>query len=863
MQPHPRRAASAHAGLSLLTILAFCLTLFALAPVTPTRAAGVIYVKPGGNGDGSSWANARDLAPALATATNGDELWVAAGRYTPTVRSDPADPRSATFQLQDGVAIYGGFAGNETARDQRAWLSNVVTLSGDLNGDDGPDFANNDENSYHVVSGANNATLDGVTITAGNASRDWPNLLGFGGGMSNAYSSPTLSNVTISGNRADHGGGGMYNRTSSPTLSNVTISGNYANYTGGGMYNYESSPTLSNVTISGNHANNTGGGMYNFFNSSPTLHNSIIWGNTAALGPAIDNEIMFGGVNPVVSASLVEGSGGSGATWIAAFGTDGGGNLDADPRFVAAVPTAPSTGGNLRLQVSSPALNAGSNALVSATTDLDGQSRIVGGTVDMGAYEVQLAVLSITRAGANPTNAAMLEFSVSFNMPVSGVDSADFVLVATDGQATATISAVSGSAAIWTVTVNTVADAAGTLGLNLVDNDTIVTSDSPPVPLGGAGASNGNFVGEIYDVDREAPSAPTLSGNTSTNDTIPTWNWTAGGGGNGTFRYQLNDAAFVETDATSFTPSTALSEGSHTLAVQERDDLGNWSPSGTRTIVIDTTAPSVVISTSARNPTSSSPIPVTVTFSENVSGFTADDLTLTNATLSNFSGSGATYSITLTPLAAGPVTVSIAAGVAADAAGNLNRASAPLSLDYAPNVPVTTFVVYLPLVSQPAPLQGPDLVVEGLDTADGQITLTIANIGDTPVTMPFWVDLLIAPRRAPTHVNDTWDALGSRGLSWGVTVPLAPGQRLTLTVGDAFYRSDYSRPGGAIAAGSLLYAHVDAVNTSSPHGGVRESHEVTGGAYNNILGPVAAASTITLPSTSAAAAALDARLPAR
>ena len=89
-------------------------------------------MKPGGTGDGSAWAQAKDLAAALSAATTGDELWVATGTYTPTVLTT-ADPRSATFTLKDGVTIYGGFAGLVTETlTTRNWATNVVTLSGDI-----------------------------------------------------------------------------------------------------------------------------------------------------------------------------------------------------------------------------------------------------------------------------------------------------------------------------------------------------------------------------------------------------------------------------------------------------------------------------------------------------------------------------------------------------------------------------------------------------------------------------------------------------------------------------------------------------------------------------------------------------------
>ncbi len=85
--------------------------------------------------------------------------------------------RSATFQLKNGVAVYGGFAGTETARNQRNPAANVTILSGDIDNNDSQTpiitdlttVTGNTTNSYHVVTGATGATLDGFTITAGNA----------------------------------------------------------------------------------------------------------------------------------------------------------------------------------------------------------------------------------------------------------------------------------------------------------------------------------------------------------------------------------------------------------------------------------------------------------------------------------------------------------------------------------------------------------------------------------------------------------------------------------------------------------------------------------------------------------------------
>ena len=90
--------------------------LAALALVTPGRDAlalgDTIYVDADATGanDGSSWDNAYTaLQPALDGASSGDEIWVAAGIYTPTLEMSPGITRTASFQLKNGVALYGGF----------------------------------------------------------------------------------------------------------------------------------------------------------------------------------------------------------------------------------------------------------------------------------------------------------------------------------------------------------------------------------------------------------------------------------------------------------------------------------------------------------------------------------------------------------------------------------------------------------------------------------------------------------------------------------------------------------------------------------------------------------------------------------
>jgi hypothetical protein len=112
------------------------------------------------------------------------------------------------------------------------------------------------------------------------------------------------------------------------------------------------------------------------------------------------------------------------------------------------------------------------------------------------------AVQSIDRADATPTNAASVSWVVAFSKPVTGVDATDFELVRTSGLAGGSITSVTGDGATRTVTASS-GIGSGTLGLDLVDDDTV--RDAVGTPLGGSGAGNGNLTGQVYTIDRAAP----------------------------------------------------------------------------------------------------------------------------------------------------------------------------------------------------------------------------------------------------------------------------------------------------------------------------------------------------------------------
>ncbi|UCC60306.1 MAG: right-handed parallel beta-helix repeat-containing protein [Dehalococcoidia bacterium] len=269
----------------ILSLLSAVITIY--TPLTAFAAMNIWYVDQdaAGTDNGMSWTDAFNyLQDALAAATEGDQIWVAAGSYSPDqgAGNTPDDP-AATFTLKNAVAIYGGFAGYETTLEERDWKVHKSILSGDLGGG---------LNSYHVVTCSSigeTSILDGFTITAGNANgSSSPNY--HGGGVYNNAGNPSLINCTFSGNTANRDGGGMYNHSGSPNLTNCTFDQNTALRYGGGIYNYAGSPTLTHCNFSGNTAQSEGGGMFNFSGSNPDLKNctfSDIYGYTG--GAVLNN----------------------------------------------------------------------------------------------------------------------------------------------------------------------------------------------------------------------------------------------------------------------------------------------------------------------------------------------------------------------------------------------------------------------------------------------------------------------------------------------------------------------------------------------------------------------------------------------
>ena len=178
--------------------------------VCATASAGVWYVDVDNTGfeDGSEWATAfNTIQEGVDAASDGDEVWVAEGTYIAT--------GSAVVVMETGVDLYGGFAGDETARSER----NIVRYPTIIDGED----------ARRCVRGADDATLNGFTVTRGYAYN--------GGAMYNYYASPALTNCTFSYNtgRGD-GGAGVFNYHASPTLTNCVFTHNTTTGEGEGVW---------------------------------------------------------------------------------------------------------------------------------------------------------------------------------------------------------------------------------------------------------------------------------------------------------------------------------------------------------------------------------------------------------------------------------------------------------------------------------------------------------------------------------------------------------------------------------------------------------------------------------------------------
>ncbi len=265
------------------TVVVLCIVIVGLA----ARAqAGVLYVDAVAEkgGSGSSWTDAfTHLQDALAAAQVGDEIRVAQGVYKPDWGSGitPGD-KGQTFSLVTGTTLAGGYVGIGGIDPNERDIERYVTiLSGDLNGDDGPYFANTYDNSTVVVSSlSNDATtiLEGITITGG-----WGPT---GPGITALASDVCIRRCIISENRtrgtSGHGAG-VYSFGGRLVVQECVFRDNFAWGDGGGCWTKDGDLTCTDCVFEGNRAIRSGGGLF-LYNGILTLEGCTFRGNEGYQG---------------------------------------------------------------------------------------------------------------------------------------------------------------------------------------------------------------------------------------------------------------------------------------------------------------------------------------------------------------------------------------------------------------------------------------------------------------------------------------------------------------------------------------------------------------------------------------------------
>lgn len=241
------------------TMLAVCLAFVSPADARVYRVNG----SAAAGGDGGSWSAPLDeagFAAALSGAASGDEFWIAKGVYRPAVPASADGVTSVdqgkSFTLPNGVALYGGFVGSETAREQRDPDKHCVVLTGDLGLDDGRDARGvtlsadmiRGTNSKNVLKGTNvkGVRLDGIAVSGGDQ--------GMGAGLSLGRSDVVIQSCLFQGNRAVTFGGGINAVASSVVIRESRFLGNRGgpNSHGGAVNSVQSNLRLVDCRFEGN-----------------------------------------------------------------------------------------------------------------------------------------------------------------------------------------------------------------------------------------------------------------------------------------------------------------------------------------------------------------------------------------------------------------------------------------------------------------------------------------------------------------------------------------------------------------------------------------------------------------------------------
>ena len=443
---------------------------------------------------------------------------------------------------------------------------------------------------------------------------------------------------------------------SGTSISNVTGTGPYTvtvnTGTGDGDLRLD---VVDNDSISDSAGNTTAvafvsGDSYTIDRTAPSVQSIVRVGGPTTSAPSVDFTVTFS-----EDVSNV----GTGNFALDTTGVSGAAITTVTPVSDSVYTVSVNTGsgdGTIRLDLTSTGtiVDDAGNAL--AGTFLTGETFTVDKSVP--------SVVSIALADTDPTNATDVDFTVTFSTAVSGVDSSDFDLILSGVTASINTVASGDGGTTWNVNVNSVAGT-GTLGLDLDDNDSILAT-SNSAPLGGPGADNGDFTGDVYTVDQTAPAVdsialvgPPITNAASVDFTVT---FTESVTGVGTADFTLTTTGTVSgatvdsvTGTGPYTVTVLTGTGDGTIRLDVVDDgtiddlAGNGLSAGYTggpSVTIDKTAPTVSSANRVDpNPTTAASVNFAVTFSEPVLGVDATDFALvqsgvTGATITGVAPAG-------------------------------------------------------------------------------------------------------------------------------------------------------------------------------------------------------------------------------
>ncbi|RSK39310.1 choice-of-anchor Q domain-containing protein [Mangrovimonas spongiae] len=366
----------------------------------PFGSNPIVYVNANqttGNNDGSSWSNAYtslQLALQNMPCDNSQEIWVAAGTYT------PGTEQTDSFTIPSNVTVLGGFNGTETTADERNWAENPTILSGDLNNSQ----TENEGDSHTIVTMlGDNAEINGFFIQWGfaddSSDNSQPAIGRSGAGVYNngdnrIYNCAIRSNIADTPDDPEIGiGAGLISFGGTLDIINCLFNSNTASANGGAMSAESGTINIINCTIANNNANK-GGGVH-FYNGSINATNTIFTNNSGTNGNIND-----------------DGGAGTGtASYCLFYNTTTGNDGNLPPNITGnnnIENTDPIYTNGYEINYDSPAADAGDNTANPLSLDLNAQNRISNTTIDIGAYEFQsscegLNVNEIIYVDANAT----------------------------------------------------------------------------------------------------------------------------------------------------------------------------------------------------------------------------------------------------------------------------------------------------------------------------------------------------------------------------------------------------------------------------------------------------------------------------